>query len=111
MTDDQFVREQGSVSQTRTCTDKMCEADAEFALWIDEEVLVSSGDRDRQRGPKRFHRRLGETHFSVCSRLEPQNDPVVVSREKAEDQDLKPCSLCPFPDEVEKPLIADGGER
>ena len=77
----------------------------------DEDVLVSSSDRDHERGPKRFHRRLGDTKFSVCSRLEPQNNPEAVSREAAEDDGLKPCSLCRFPEDTDRRVVADGGER
>jgi len=76
----------------------------------DEDVLVSSSDRTRERGPKRYHRRLGDTEFSVCSRLEPQHDSILVSRDDAEDDGLKPCSLCRFPEESERRVVADGGK-
>lgn len=75
----------------------------------DEEVLVSSSGHHTAR---RFHRQLGETKFSVCSRIEPDAEPDVVSREDAEDDGLKPCSLCRFPHDSDEPrVVADGGER
>jgi len=75
----------------------------------DDDVLVSSSGHHTAR---RYHRQLGETKFSVCSRIEPDAEPELVSREKAEGEGLKPCSLCRFPTDEDQPrVVADGGER
>jgi len=74
----------------------------------EEQVLVSSSDHHTV---TRYHRQLGETLFSVCSRLEPQNSPELINREDAEAEGLRACSLCRFPDERAEQIVADGGER
>jgi hypothetical protein len=72
----------------------------------DEDVLVSTGHHTATR----YHRQLGDTKFSVCVRLEPGDDPELIDQDDAEARDLKPCSLCRFPDDGDRRVVADGGE-
>jgi hypothetical protein len=72
----------------------------------EEMVLVSDGWH-----AARFHRRLAQTEFSACKRLEPQHDVEAIPRNEAEERGLEPCQNCSFPDRAERRVVADGGER